>query len=92
MRGPEGVRKDVVPAGGGGEPRTGRQGQHNAIRWGAMELSLTVSPLGDILTPSKFETDIVQPFGLASIRVRADSAAASYSRNYEAPEAVPEVE
>ncbi len=67
-------------------------GWSNAIRWGAMEPSLTVSPLGDILTHSKFETDIVQPFGLASIRVRAESAAASYSRNYEAPEAVPEME
>ena len=67
-------------------------GWSNAIRWGAMEPSLTVSPLGDILTPSKFETDIVQPFGLASIRVRADSAAASYPRHYKASEAVPEVE
>lgn len=60
-------------------------GWSNAIRWGAMEPSLKISPLGDILTDSTFEADIVAPFGLASNRVMTDAAVARYPEFYAPP-------
>ena len=60
-------------------------GWSNAIRWGVMEPLLRISPLGDILTASTFEADIVEPFGLASNRVMTDAAAARYHEFYAAP-------
>ena len=53
-------------------------GWSNAIRWGAMEPTLTISPLGDVLTGTAFEEEVMKPFGQASTRVLTDHAAARY--------------
>lgn len=58
-------------------------GWSDAIRWDAMEPKLQISPLGDILTASKFEDAVLAPFGQASTDVRVEHAAAGYHKNYE---------
>lgn len=53
-------------------------GWSNAIRWGAMEPTLTISPLGDVLAGTAFDEEVMKPFGKASTRVMTDNAAARY--------------
>lgn len=53
-------------------------GWSNAIRWGAMEPALTISPLGDVLAETAFDEEVMKPFGQASTRVMTDNAAARY--------------
>jgi hypothetical protein len=57
-------------------------GWSNAIRWDAMEPRLKISPLGDIMTASRFEDDVLAPFGRASGGVEIGEAVEAYDRNY----------
>lgn len=60
-------------------------GWSNAIRWGAMEPALLISPLGDVLAGTAFEEEVMKPFGEASTRVMTDNAAARYQDIFAPP-------
>lgn len=60
-------------------------GWSNAIRWGAMDPVLTISPLGDVLAGTAFDKEVMTPFGQASTRVMTDNAAARYSDLFASP-------
>jgi hypothetical protein len=47
-----------------------------------MEPRLKISPLGDIMTASRFEDDVLAPFGQASGSTQIGEAVDTYDRNY----------
>lgn len=60
-------------------------GWSNAIRWGAMDPVLKISPLGDVLAGTVFDDEVMKPFGQASTRVMTDNAAARYADLFVSP-------
>jgi hypothetical protein len=57
----------------------------DAIFHGAIEASISVTPLGDVHVPTAFIDEIVMPFGSLAHETMVDIAIADYPRNFESP-------
>ncbi|MDX2181550.1 MAG: hypothetical protein SFV18_18290 [Bryobacteraceae bacterium] len=67
-------------------------GWSNAVRWGAIEPSLRITPLGDVHVSREFFDNIYEPYGEAAGRATIEHARSGYRELYQAVEARPTVE
>jgi hypothetical protein len=66
-------------------------GWSDAIRWGAIEPRIRITPLGDVHIGQDFMDNIYEPFGRAVAEKLVKQAADSYEEIYETPKVVPTV-
>jgi hypothetical protein len=66
-------------------------GWSDAIRWGAMEPRVRITPLGDIFVNHEFIDKVYEPFGQEKGRADVTEAAASYDKLHRPQKVVPTV-
>jgi hypothetical protein len=66
-------------------------GWSDAIRWGAMEPRVRITPLGDVFVNHDFIDKVYEPFGQAKGKADVREAAARYEKLHEPQKVVPSV-